>query len=69
MSSGGLSEFSRMLSVFINCSKLKASALLTPCLSPQLQAAYLDLPQSRDSPTGRGAYSLDTHGIVLPSNV
>ena len=38
MSSGGLSEFSRMLSVFINCSKLKASALPTPCLMPWLQA-------------------------------
>ena len=68
MSSGGLSEFSRMLSVFINCSKLKASSLPTPCLRLQLQADSR-LPQSRGSPTGRGAYSLDTHGIVLPSNV
>ena len=37
MSSGGLSEFSRMLSVFINCSKLKASALPNPSSGPQLQ--------------------------------
>ena len=40
MDSGGLSEFSRMLSVFINCSKLKASALLPPSLRPQLQADF-----------------------------
>ncbi len=29
MGSGGLSEFSRMLSVFVNCSKLKVRQPLT----------------------------------------
>lgn len=37
VSSDGLSEFSRMLSVFINCSKLKASNPPKPCLRPQPQ--------------------------------
>lgn len=38
ISSGGLSEFSRMLSVFINCSKLKVSSCSA---SPMEMAAHM----------------------------
>ena len=58
MSSGGLSEFSRMLSVFVNCSKLKVRqpCFMTPWQVPPVYMVPLLLCGSKN-----GCTSCDAH--------